>query len=571
MYNPWFRWPLPTGQWAKHRNNAVMPPWSRSASRGESAYGIAEPYYSGRPAGNPDHSHTSALIPPGVRLVADLRVSRPPVPNLPESYVAWSPDGRYLLYIGGPGPGGEEGPLMLLDINEPAQPRPVAQRPFHGGLAWHPEGQSFVYTGMYHGPDGRSEPTIYQQRLAGGEPVNLLPPEVTAPLKVAFIHRWLDDHTLAFDESVGTAMRLALLLDAAKHSLIANPELVATMFSWAPPGNRLAGQGFQPLPTSFWLWDRMENRFLRSPVPEENPPLPGMQQFFEAWSPDGRSALFTAWSGAPYDSGSKPALYRLDPVTGQTALLSENAALAAWSDDWIAYVRLEPSFTFVMTRASDNQVLWTDDLGSLPQMDWDLYPWTYWPKIAGRYVVYRTTAGDWRVSRTDRKEVHRIYRGESVSPFWSPQGEHLALLHTNAGGALAVLENPLWQPPMGSFHAEAANPSSTLPPERLQGMALGQALATKGNHICVTGEARINLFLPPDTPSYPLVTVHLLVPECPVPIFLQPSEQMAHVDVHALIRAAHQQLIRVRGTTQGIDPTLGPVITINALPGMIQP
>jgi|GEM_PF-2277537 len=450
MYNPWFRRRFPPNHLANRRNDLAFPPWFL-------------PAMAGHPAVHPDHSDSGELIPRKVRAVAEVETERPSVPTLPISYVAWSPEGRYLLYIGGPGPRAEHGPLMLLDMNEPGNPRPVAQRPLYGGLAWHPAGDSFVYTRMDRGPGGRLAPTIFQQRLTGGEPVNLLPQEVTPPLNVAFIHRWLDERTLAFDESVGTAMRRAFLLDAVEGRLVQTPELVATTFTWAPTGDRLAGQGSDPLSPTFWIWDRLANRFLIAPRTGEDSPLPGVQQHFEAWSPDGRSALFTAWTGRPYRPGSRPTLYRLDLTTGETTRLAEGAAFAAWSGDWIAYVRDAPRFTLVVTRAADNQVRWTDDLGPPPQMDGPSFPWTFWPRMVGPYLAYRTTAGDWLVSRADRKEVERIYRGELVSPFWSPTGRQIALLHTNEGAFLVVLANPLWQPQTEPAPGAIPSQASPLP------------------------------------------------------------------------------------------------------------
>jgi hypothetical protein len=279
--------------------------------------------------------------------------------------------------------------------------------------------------------------TIFAKNLAGGKPVDLLPGEmaIQSVSTSKEIYGWFADGELAYHEHKGLGVQQLFLLNVEQRQLFTQDKLIATWFAWSESGECVAGQ--QPL--SFWLWDRKERRFL---TPKR---LPGNQQRFEAWSPDGRSVLFTAWDrnegyGQP---GARPTLYRLSVESGDVEKVDENAGLAALSGDLMAYVKFGERLTLVVAKASGGQVLWTDDLGELSKVEAKL-PWGDQPTIASTFVGYRTVDDEWRVSPHVRKESRLMFRGPATTAQWSPFGRYLAVHKWHGNEAhLQVLENPL--------------------------------------------------------------------------------------------------------------------------------
>lgn len=208
-------------------------------------------------------------------------------------------------------------------------------------------------------------------------------------------------------------------------------------FFWNELGDRVAGQ-IDGVPAHFWLWDRKHRQFI---TPKG---LPGVYQWFQAWSPDGNSALFTAWDSKGWygQPGARPTLYRVDLETGQIEKVAD-AGLAASSGDLIAYVKFGQELRLVVARASNGEVLWTDDLGELSRIETKL-PWGYQPTIAATFIGYRTVDDEWRVSPHVQRDSRLMFRGPAITAQWSPFGRYLAV-HRRQGDEtrLQVLENPL--------------------------------------------------------------------------------------------------------------------------------
>lgn len=132
----------------------------------------------------------------------------------------------------------------------------------------------------------------------------------------------------------------------------------------------------------------------------------------------------------------------MDVEQGRFQKMAENAVLAAWSGDLVAYVKWGPELTLVVARAGDGTVLWKENLGALP----DEAMWTlgeYRPTFAGPYLCYRTAGGEWRVTPKERKESKTIYEGKEVALSWSPDGRYAAILENEEPARMRVVENPL--------------------------------------------------------------------------------------------------------------------------------
>lgn len=169
------------------------------------------------------------------KIVADL----PAFAN--RKTVDWAPDGRRLLYIR---PENPFGPAMLLDLDQPDQPKAVTETQTRS-LGFGPDGRSFAYVGAHPGPK-RPESTIMVGSLAGGEPVDLFPGggAVHGVSGALFVDRWLDERTLAYTEGMGTGVRALWLVDVPNRKMLLpdSTDYVATEFIWTTDGSRVARQ-----------------------------------------------------------------------------------------------------------------------------------------------------------------------------------------------------------------------------------------------------------------------------------------------------------------------------------------
>jgi hypothetical protein len=280
---------------------------------------------------------------------------------------------------------------MLLDLNRPERPILVTTEPA-GDVVWSPDHTQIAYTAA-RPYNGRTVATIHTKPLAGQEPVDVLPGDL-AMKSVSTgkeIHGWFDPTTLAYHEHMGASVQQLFLDNPEKGELLPTESLMASSFIWSEYGQRVAGQ-MSGGPAHFWLWDREQKRFRTPKV------LPGVYQWFEAWAPDGRTAM--------------------------------------------AYVQFAPKLTLVVTRARDGAVAWSDDLGERSKIE--AKPWEYRPAIATTFVGYRTADDEWRVSPIHRKESRVLFAGPADAAQWSPFGRYLAVSRpVGQGVRLQVLENPL--------------------------------------------------------------------------------------------------------------------------------
>lgn len=379
-------------------------------------------------------------VGPGVRVVAEAPANPLPYDYEGNGLPGWSPDGRRLAYAAPSG--GQYAPLMLLEMAAPAEPRALTTQPGFDPT-WHPSGESLAFVGQRPGPDG-TVTTLYRQSLLGGDPEDLLPgDEATRGIKaVGGIQRWVDASTLAYDGLMGTGNTALLFVDVSQRRRSAGPEQVAHHFTWDVTGAQVAGQetGYR---ACFWLWDRRSRAYRHLPAA-----LPGPHQYHEAWSGDGTEVLLSAWDrGRTYwdREGESLGLFRLGVASGTLTKLADQAGLASWGGDLIAYLRLGEELTLVVARPSDGEVLWTDDLG--PVTDPESFRFTaqsYRPVFVGRYLAYRTPSGEGRISLAEQRAVRTLFAAPEALWSWSPDGRYVAVLSGAPESRLRVLENPLW-------------------------------------------------------------------------------------------------------------------------------
>ncbi|HWI51862.1 MAG TPA: hypothetical protein VNT01_06960, partial [Symbiobacteriaceae bacterium] len=333
-------------------------------------------------------------------IIADLQANPDLRTDPRQLWIGWAPDGQRLVYVT------ESRQLMLLDLTDPAHPRPVSARTGYAPR-FRPDGKAVAFTGI-RTEAGRTLNTLYLQRLDGGAPVDLLPGDlaVQSVSTAKMIHRWLDAKRLSYEEHMGTGIQQLFLLDVPTRTLSTQGSLIATRFQWSANGRRVAGH-VTCCPSRFWIWDRLQRQFV---IPAESPAGPS-QRWFEAFSDDGQQALFTEWTGKQaYDAQARAPLFRLEITTARTVTLAENGILAAWSGDLVAYVKVENTMTLVVAKAQDGQPVWTENLGAVPDR-FDIHHWEYQPQFAGPFLFFRAGDGRWRVSPADRKQVQIVYPG----------------------------------------------------------------------------------------------------------------------------------------------------------------
>lgn len=362
-------------------------------------------------------------------VVADVRANSDLRIDPDQLWMDWAPDGKGLVYVDG------SRRLMFLDLTKPRYPWPLSEQTGYAPR-FRPDGTAIAFTGG-RVLDGRTVDTLYLQPIKGGAPIDLLPGEraVQSVSTAKVIHQWLGPTLLSYEEHMGTGVQQLFLLKATERIPTTNAELLATRFKWSPDGRRVAGH-WTCCPSRFWVWDRIERRFYVQAGSN-----PGPNRWFEAWSEDGHQVLYTEWRGNPYHPRSQSTLYRLDIRTGRKKKLFDDGVLADWSGNSLAFVKIGSEMTLVVADARDGRIIWTDNLGKLPDR-FDVFHWDYRPVFAGEYLFYRAGDGEWRVSTARSKQTEAVFPSaddEHVS--WSPDGHHGATLDRT--GRLRVIRNPL--------------------------------------------------------------------------------------------------------------------------------
>jgi hypothetical protein len=359
--------------------------------------------------------------------------SLPPVPSLPQ----WSPDSARVLFSAHGGDDNPHGFAAIIDVIGNSEPEQVSAWPSFVPAHFSPGGKAVVLAGPRQDV-GALSTTLYLQPLDGGTLVDLLPGDqaVYGVSGTKFVEGWLDGHTLAFSEHVGTGVRELRFVDTLTQKLVESPDgrpLNATFFVWPEDRSRVAGQTYGG-PATFWMWDFQAGRFLQ-PAGK----LPGEFQWFEGWQ-GADTALFTAWAGYPYSSeATAVSLYQWDLKTGETAKLADDAILAQASGGVLAYVRRTPEPVLLVTDTAGKE-LRREPLGALPD---DTRQWEHRPRLNGRHVAFQTGEGEWKLAPAGPGPAVTLHRGGMATVGFSPDGKRLALLVHDIPARLLLLENPL--------------------------------------------------------------------------------------------------------------------------------
>lgn len=385
----------------------------------------------------PVTAKTRAAQPVGVRVLSEVPAS-PFAVNWPwHSRTSWSADSNRLVYIGPP-EGDIPSAVMLLDLRISDRPFRITNTPA-GNAVWSPDHNQIAYTASRSNSASTGPMTVYVKAIPEGVPIDVLPGDqaIVGTSTAKYIHRWIDPTTIAYEEHVGSGLQQLLLVNVPARRLVDIPVLDASFFRWSQNGSSAAGQ-LTSGQTHFWIWNRREKKLLKS-----TDGLPGKYHWFEAWSDDGRFALFTAWDGPPYRSGSAANLFRLDIRDGSVTHVASNAFLAAWANGHISYVTAGIPSSLVILRSDNFESLWTDNLGSPPSSLPADVPWSFRPTLAGPYVSYRAWNGEWRVSLVTEKTVMPILLAHHISMEWSPNGSYAAILESRQNAKLTLIRNPL--------------------------------------------------------------------------------------------------------------------------------
>jgi hypothetical protein len=355
------------------------------------------------------------------------------VPSLPQ----WDPSGASrILYETLDASGTSAGLPTVADLDSSgAKPKVVGNLGSFVAPRWAPDGQHVVIAGARPEPDGSQSTTLCLVPLDGGAPVDLLPgPQARRGVSgTKFIEQWMDPQTLAFAEHMGTGVQELLLVDTAASRLVTGPEqLLATFFHFAPDSRKVAGQ-IEGGPAQFWVWDFVAGQF-RKP----SSPLPGQFQWFESWAGN-ETLLFSAWAQYPYADEPRTAdLYAWETSSGSVTRIAKNAMLTTATEQYLVFIRMVPSPTLVVA-GREGKTVWEEDLGPVPG---GRLSWEFMPRISDRYVLYRHSNGEWRLSTLAAKDPVVVYRMPGATVGLSPDERHLAVLQHDIPARLLILTNP---------------------------------------------------------------------------------------------------------------------------------
>lgn len=392
----------------------------------------------------------------------DLADGIAPRASLAATSIAWSPDGTRLLYAQRDG-------LWIAPAGDLAAAKRIVRTPATAAeqVAWNPDGNQIVFAAQRPGDDWE---TIWRVDNDGAHLRDMLPigsPVGSTGNRSIGLAGWNDRGELVFWTHCGTECLDFWSLDMSTGETAAY--CVGSGYPAWP--NRAARGAFSFRIGGVGIIERatrVDDAWCRKvPDPPEFGPHP-ITRTFDAWSPDARRLLYTAWSVPGIPAGS-PTLAILDVDTGTRRTLLEGAAWGAWSPDGarIAAIRITRAtrdrnavtLDLVLLHATSGRVIATLSLGRTSDAT----------RVLDERIENRTTAPVWSpdgsrltvvdaagsvllfdvTSRTARALTHNV----PATTTWSPDGSRLALTIPNRTPWSHADGVDAWLPPSGSDEA----------------------------------------------------------------------------------------------------------------------
>jgi WD40 repeat protein len=430
------------------------------------------------------------LFAPGVKVLATLE----------SAVYDWSPDGQRLAYVTDDG-------IWMVEAPEFRHPKRLIRKGRGGAahqitqLRWSPDGQKLAFASPRPGDEWS---TIWLVDADGSHLRDLFPPggPLGRPGRGEGISGWLSNAEIAFVDGCGTgcvALKKVNTENAWSYgslceTMVNNGLVGRERYYWAPTKTRAIAEldagalGLVEVKNAQEVLEpSFHAPFCRSAIQgctSGKEQIEGRLLQFDAWSPDGKYALYHGWD-CWYDPVSESGvnLHLWDVDAGQQHQLINNAGWAAWSPDGtkIAFllfgaprydksqllvgadfvpgqpVRISVGIMAVATREVQTLIP-LDSEATTPERvaEWELLRPDWSPD--SKQLALHNGKGELFLVEADGKNVRPVTQGLPVKATWSPDGKSLALQPLSSPEEVSAsrgLERFL--PPVGKEEAALAD------------------------------------------------------------------------------------------------------------------